>query len=252
MNLIAVCVSSQKHEIEFPVPLYCHTEGYKPISSHDNRDRERLEYLTERYNGAVERALSIYPQADHLLLVDSYYLSHFAEIEQLIREYREGTMMGASIWYWDRSHIRPVIRYYDTLSVKDFRRLKWRKAATLPTGIIPVSGVGACWIMPRESWEGSNGFFIPTDEPQAGGSSCLRTTSIEVLLDCNVRLWRTHDTNPDIPEYSWPKRFRMSLGEWRRRMQSNLHREAETSQFSKASGFSIPAFTSNNAAKPPK
>ena len=217
MKLIAVCISGKRYEVNFPVPFFCYTGGYEPIEGHDNRNLNRLQYLTSRYNAAVSHAIGIHRDADHLLIIDSYYVARVDEVKKLIMDYEDGSVLGASIWYWDRSHVRPRIRYYDTLSVNEFRGRAWSSLAKLPSGIISVSGVGGCWILPRSMWETSAGFFIPAGEPQAGGSKCLNTGQTEILLDCNVRLWRTHDTNQDIPDYSWPKRVRVSFGDWRRR-----------------------------------
>jgi len=222
LKLIAVCISGKRYEVNFPVPFFCYTGGYEPIEGHDNRNLNRLQYLTSRYNAAVSHAIGIHRDADHLLIIDSYYVARVDEVKKLIMDYEDGSVLGASIWYWDRSHVRPRIRYYDTLSVNEFRGRAWSSLAKLPSGIISVSGVGGCWILPRSMWEASGGFFIPASEPQAGGSKGLNTGRTKAQLDCNVRLWRTHATNQDIPDYSWPKRARVSFGDWRRRFQRFL------------------------------
>jgi hypothetical protein len=215
MNLTAVCISDKKYDLGLPIPFYCHTEGYNPlIKGHDALSLERWRYLTDRYNAAVRMASMIHPETDHLLIVDTYYLRQVPGVSRLVQDYQSGTILGASIWYWSRFQILPAIRYYDTRSVNEFRDWKWRwlRTKNLPSGIIPVSGVGGCWILPRSVWESSGGFFIPEGEPQAGGSKCLHTGGVKVLLDCDARLWRTPDTNPGLKGYSWPKRIRVSLG----------------------------------------
>jgi hypothetical protein len=226
MRLTSVCISEKREEFSLSVPFYCHVEGYKPIQGHDNLDRERLEYLTERYNRAIEKALHLHAETDHLLVIDSYYLRYTSEVAKLIDDYTPGTILGASIWFWYRHQILPVIRYYDTLSVREFRDWKWRwhSEKDLPTGIVRVSGVGGCWILPRRTWEQTGGFFIPEDEPQAGGSRCLVTSNLKILLDCNVRLWRAKDTNPDIQAYSWSKRVHVSLGVQKNRIVEKVFR----------------------------
>jgi hypothetical protein len=200
--------------------FYCHTEDYQPIVHHDNFDRSRITYLTERYNAAIRKGLENYPDTQHLLVVDSYYVDFVDEIRRLIDRYRsrERTVLGASIWYWDRSHIRARIRYYDTLSVKEFRNKSWASTRDLPVGMISVSGVGGCFIFPRAVWDVSKGFFIPHPEPQAGSSHGLNTQGVRIILDCDCRLWRSYVTNPDIPDYSAFKRLRVSLGDLRRKV----------------------------------
>jgi hypothetical protein len=225
-NITAVCISGKAEHWRIPeIPFYCHIKGWRPITHHDNRDRVRLEYITERYNLAIRGGLSIYPETSHILIIDSYYLNFASEIQELLRSYKDGDdtslIMGASIWYWDRSHIRSCIRYYDTASAIEMRERKWYKTKDLPSGLIRVSGVGACWILPRETWEESGGFVIPDPDPVAGSSRSLHgSMKLNVLLNCNVKLWRTHTDNPDVPVYTPFKRIRVSVGEIRRKIWS--------------------------------
>jgi hypothetical protein len=202
------------------VPFYCETQGYRPILHHDNNDLSRVTYLTERYNRAISNGLKEYPTAQNLLVVDSYYLDFVQEIRQLIAHYGslDRSILGASIWYWDKSRLRGRIIYYDTLSVREFRNRKWNSMNELPKGLMNVSGVGGCFIFPRTVWEASDGFSIPYPEPQAGGSRCLKTEGYRILLDCGSRLWRSHFNNPGIPNYPLIKRFRTSAGELRRKV----------------------------------
>lgn len=226
MNPVAVCLSKNSLTFNVDIPFYCHTKGWKPIFHHDNKNRLRLEYLTERYNRAIDDGLSLYPESTHILVIDSYYLKFVSQVRQLLQSYENtgsnaSLIMGASIWYWDRSHIRPCIRYYDTASAIEMRRKKWYKTESLPDGFITVSGVGACWILPRKTWEMSGGFLVPEEDPVAGSSRSLsKEVRSEALLNCKVRLWRTHADNPDIPVYAPLKRIRVSLGEVRRRIWS--------------------------------
>lgn len=221
---MAVTITKQPEQWLIPgIPFHCHTEGYKEIVYRDKGDSARLSYLTTRYNRAVRKALEDYPKTDHVLVVDSYYLSFIAEIQGLIATYGrlDKSILGASIWFWNRSHLRPYIQYYDTLSVREMRDKKWYSLDELPRGLSKVSGVGACFVFPRSVWERSGGFFIPDQEPQAGGSRGLETDGYDILLDCDERLWRTPSNNPGIPNYPLLKRARVSLGEFRRQL---IHR----------------------------
>ncbi len=199
--ITAVCISKERHSFGMDIPFVCYTQEYEPITTHDNNDMNRITYLTKRYNNAIGRALDDYPNTRDLLVIDHYYLGFYAEIEQLIRDYLmlDHAILGASIWYWARKRIRPWIAYYDTLSVPELFGKRWSRIESLPTEIMAVTGVGGCWIFPRVIWERTDGFTIPSP-PQAGGSRCLETTGYRVLLDCKRRLWRTHETNPGIPE----------------------------------------------------
>jgi len=225
-NVTAVCISRKAEHWRVPeIPFYCYTKGWRPITHHDNKNRTRLEYITERYNLAVRGGLALYPETTHILIIDSYYLNFASEIKEFLQSYKDrgatSLVMGASIWYWDRSHFRPCIRYYDTASATEMRDRKWFKIEDLPKGLIRVSGVGACWILPREVWESSGGFVIPDRDPVAGSSRSLPVPmNLNVLLNCSVRLWRTHTDNPEVPVYAPFKRIRVSIGEIRRKIRS--------------------------------
>jgi|SRR5713101_2912396 len=206
--ITGVCISEKKQILSLNIPFVSYTEGYRSTVSRDSNDPVRPIYLTDRYNNAVRYALKSYPDTKHLLVIDHYYLQFPNEVASLIRDYHQldGAILGASIWYWAKKRIRPWIAYYDTLSAPEFRGKSWSSIRCLPRGIISVSGVGACWIFPRIVWERTNGFTIPSP-PQAGSSRGLDTSGYRILIDCDIRLWRTHETNPAIPDY--PMHLRM-------------------------------------------
>ena|SRR2546425_2865985 len=224
MKPLAVCLSKTALTFNVEMPFYCHTRGWRPIFHHDNKNMPRLEYLTDRYNQAIQDGLFLYPETSHILIIDSYYLKFASQVKELLQSYQNigidtSLILGASIWYWDRSHIRPCIRYYDTASAIEMRGRKWYKPQNLPNGLMRVSGVGACWILPRKTWEESDGFVITDEDPVAGSSRSLTDNArLRVLLNCSVRLWRNHSDNPDIPDYAPSKRIRVSLGEIRRKI----------------------------------
>jgi hypothetical protein len=205
--MTAVCISKERQSFSLPIPFVSYTANYRPITHRDNNDMARITYMTDRYNAAVKVAIETNPNTEHVLLIDHYYLPFFRQLQILIDDYcrLENVILGASIWYWARRRIRPWIAYYDTLSVPEFQGKKWWNTGSLPTGIIPVTGVGGCWIFPRQVWAKTGGFGIPTP-PQAGGSRGMNTAGYRTLLDCNCLLWRTHETNPDIPDYSMMRR----------------------------------------------
>jgi len=217
--ITAVCISKERQSLQLNIPFVSYTENYQSITHRDNRDMSRIRYLTDRYNAAVRSALEIYSETEDILLIDHYYLRFIDQIRTLVDDYRQlsKAVLGASIWYWARKRIRPWIAYYDTLSVPEFQGKRWWNARSLPRGIISVSGVGGCWIFPRVTWERTDGFVIPSPL-QAGGSRGLDTSHHRVLLDCNSRFWRTHDTNPDIPDYSMRERIATTFGHARRKL----------------------------------
>jgi hypothetical protein len=220
----AVCISKDKQSFGLGIPFVSYTENFQPITTRDT-SLDRVSYLTNRYNEAVKCALEIYPKTEHVLIIDHYYLQFESEVRLLLDDYSRlsKVILGASIWYWARRRIRPWIAYYDTLSTPEFEGRRWWRLKELPVGIIPVSGVGACWIFPREVWERTDGFVIPSP-PQAGSSRCLNTAGHRILLHCNTRLWRTHQTNPAIPDDPMVLRIATTLGHARQKLIRMLRR----------------------------
>jgi hypothetical protein len=219
MNLTAVSISRDPKRLGVQVPFYCHIEGWRPVLGRNNSDIIRLQYITDRYNAAILKALEIYPATDHVLLIDSYYLHFAPEVAMLISHYQPGWMLGASIWQENKQYLRPTVSYYDTMSVTEFRGKYWRKS-DLPRGLIPTSGVGACWIFPLRAWRKSGGFVVKTGPYEMMTSRCIDGVrlGLKTMLDCDVKLWRTPMDNPDIPVYSPWKRLVMSVGLWRRKI----------------------------------
>ena len=217
--ITAVCISKERQSLALDIPFVSYTENYQPITSRDNNDMNRITYLTNRYNNAIKKALDNHPKTEHLLVVDHYYLTFTGQIQRLINDFNlvDKAILGASVWYWARKRIRPWIAYYDTLSVPEFYGKRWWNLRSLPKGTIPVTGVGACWIFPRVVWERTKGFTIPSP-PQAGSSRCLDTTGYRVLLDCNSRLWRTHETNPGIPDDPMRQRIMTTVRQAQRKL----------------------------------
>lgn len=210
---VIVTIAQTPHNRPFPDKwFYCNTQGWKPILGHDRR-RERIEYITDRYNHAVDMALQRYP-ASHVVICDSYYL-YQTGLERLLANYDPYRLrcgvVGASIWYRDKTGLRSRIHYYDTMSVRELENRTWKNTRSLPTGLQSVSAVGGCWIFPSSLWYG-----FKTFDSEMVTSRCLGIET-PVLLDCNARLWRDHSTNPDIVENSLPKRLQVSASRvWRK------------------------------------
>jgi hypothetical protein len=215
--LTVVCISREKEDFIEGINFYCQTEGYRPILHHDNKSPERIEYITSRYNNAINEALRRFPDTERIMICDSYYL-HQADVPPFINRhlFDHDEIVGCSIWYNYVHNVWNNLKYYDVLSVKEFRGKAWHSPKQLPRGVIPVSGVGACWIFPRRLWNG--GFRYDWTGESLVNSWTLDTDGVKILLDCDTRLWRTSENNPDIYQYSWPKRIRVSAGAIRRRI----------------------------------
>ena len=199
------------------IPLFTHTEGYDPKYSEHNQARDRIEYLTRRRNEANREALARYPDTQHILAIDSYYVQKANEISRLIEAYKalsssQECIIGASTWYYDKSRVRPVYRFYDYWSTPEMEKRTWSRLRDLPTGLIRVTSVGACYIYPKWVWQ-EYGYSIPEPFPDGGifHNWLCKKSGLPVFLDCDARLWRTHADSPGILEVGLFDRIRRTL-----------------------------------------
>src|SRR5690349_20331893 len=140
------------------VPFYNHAEGWKPFQH--EQTAERVQYLAERRNTAVARALDLYPETQHVLMIDSYYLHQDEQIRGLIRDYAEmtvsnpprGCILGASTWFYDLRRVRAQYRFYDGWTTPEGNPLKLREVER-SGGVIRVKSIGSCYLFPRWVWE---------------------------------------------------------------------------------------------------
>ncbi len=218
-NVVAVCIS-WKHEIwSVPdVPFHCHVSDGKAFPR--VKSKERVAHLANLRNRALSEALSSYPGAQHVLMIDSYYLAQTEQIKKLLLEYASGSpseerIVGASTWFQDRTRIRPRIRFWDNWITPEAANLK------LPIrenpGWIRVRAVGACYVFPRRIREERH-YNVP-DEGGEHVYLCVES-GLPVWLSLNVRLWR------DPVVYTRRKRLRHSLHLGRLRSKSEAHQEA--------------------------
>lgn len=200
---------------------YCYTKSwttkYQGVYKRD-KSRERVEYMAQLKNNAIDEALSEFPQTRFIAVVEAYYLSQ-PGFERLVEDYfRHGywhdTVLGASTWFYDRSRIIRRTVFYDGWSCPEYRGYKSLRPPPLITGIVRVSSVGSCIIFPRHIWTGGARFEVPHDFPEGCHyNHFCRASGMPVYLDMNAKLWQTSKNNPDIPDNRpWQKRLQTSLG----------------------------------------
>src|SRR5881296_3132600 len=69
-------------------PFVCYTGDYQYFPHFPRlKTRFRIEYLAKRRNNAVKKAIALYPDMTHYLMLDSYYIDDLEEIRSLIRHY---------------------------------------------------------------------------------------------------------------------------------------------------------------------
>jgi hypothetical protein len=215
MKILAVSISQKPEHLQYEVPFYCLSEK-GPDFPPQTKSRERVEYLADKQNRAMETALRLYPETTHVLWIDSHYLTQTGPIEGLLRDYDIGKgpspnwILGGPILCHNYTRIFPRTTYYDTWSTPEYHNKL--------DGIFPlntfqnVSGVGGVYVYPRYTWE-EYGYGVP-DYPEFPrkfpDSGCqhnwlCQKSGLPVCLDWNVTFWRT-------VRYPLIKRFRCSLG----------------------------------------
>jgi hypothetical protein len=219
-RVVAVCISWKHETWSIPdVPFHCHVSDERPFPR--VKSKERVAHLANLRNRAVSEALSSYPEAQHILMIDSYYLAQTEQVKRLLLEYgntlpSEERIVGASTWFQDRTRIRAQVRFWDNWITPEAANLK------LPTsenpGWIRVRAVGACYVYPSRIWK-EHHYNVPGE----GGEHvylCVKS-GLPVWLSLNVRLWR------DPVVYTRRKRLRHSLHLGRFRGKSDAN-EART------------------------
>lgn len=218
-NVTAVCISGVQEAWNVPeIPFYCHAEGYKHYPHFPpERTRDRIRYLSVRRNEAHETALEHYPETEHFLNVDSYYLGYVSEIRSLVNEYSgyEGEcILGATNWFLDYSKVPLRTRYWDTWATPEMKTRSYDyypRHEDLPLGWEKVRSCGGLALYPRWVWE-KQGYGIPEPFPEAGNEvnylcNCPGITS---YLTFNVKVLRK--TPRELLDKSLVNRIRTSIG----------------------------------------
>jgi hypothetical protein len=209
MQVSAVCISRNPESWKIPdVPFCNYIEGWKPFQH--EKTKERVDYLAHRRNLAVSRAIELFPDTKHILMIDSYYLNQVEQINQLVGEYSElshstyqnGCILGASSWIYDLTRVRG-------LPLREAER---------NGGIMKVGSVGGCYLYPRWVWEKTK-YDTPEDLHGCEHNWLCEHSGLPVFLSLNQRLWRAPLVYPRV------KRVRMSLhlGRWFRRQIEHGH-----------------------------
>jgi hypothetical protein len=198
------------------MPFFCLSEP-GPTWGHV-KDPTRIDYLADKQNRALEKAMLEFPKTTHILWVDSYYLDQTRAIQRLVADHetlsatRGDLILGGAILCHDRTRIKHRIRYYDTWSTPELDGKQFRDdLSNTYDGFQTVSSVGGAYVYPRGIWE-KNRYQRPEPFPESGcqHNYLCRKSRLPVFLDWNALFWREIS-------YSISKRVRSSIGIYRRR-----------------------------------
>jgi hypothetical protein len=199
-NLTAVCISRQQEDWKIDtIPFYCYTEDWKPFGR--EKTRERVEYLATRRNEAVKAALARFPETNHILMIDSYYVRQPNPVRILIEEYDGRSILGATTWVLDKTRIISRNRFWDNWTTPELAREVFNPYAR---GRIRVRAAGGCYVYPRKTWE-LFGYGVPEDLHGCEHNYLCERSGLPVFVTMNARLWR----QPII--YPWAKRIRRTI-----------------------------------------
>jgi len=210
IGVCAVCISRNAETWDIAdVPFYNYTEGWKPFQH--EQTTERVAYLANRRNAAVVRALDLFPDTQHVLMIDSYYLHQAEQIRGLIGDYAEmtssnhpgGCILGASTWFYDLRRVRSKYRFYDGWTTPEGNLLKLSEVER-GGGVIRVKSIGSCYIYPRSIWE-KNRYGVVEDLHGCEHNWLCEHSGLPVYMSLGRRLSR------GPIRYPWVKRIRVSL-----------------------------------------
>jgi hypothetical protein len=156
------------------------------------------------------RALSLHPEATHIINIESNYLSQRTAITDLINRYEQldsYVILGAATWAKMQDRIFTYYQFYDGWSTPElyYYRYRWKS----PKGLVQV---GSCLIFPVEAWK-KHGFHIPSPFPSAGiyYNWLCEKSQLPVLLDFDIGFYRDYTNSDLIPYYSAWKRAKRNL-----------------------------------------
>src|SRR5437867_1044250 len=105
MQLVVITIAKDDLSSQWtlPYPFVCYTGDYQYYPHFPRlKTQFRIEYLAKRRNNAVKKAIELYPNMTHYLMLDSYYIQDVEEITKLVQDYKRGgrdVILGASTWY---------------------------------------------------------------------------------------------------------------------------------------------------------
>jgi len=209
---LVATISTKQEQWPIPdIPFYCHI-GPRQYYPH-SENRQRVEFLTEQRNQAMDKALKLYPKTTHIVNIESNYLAQKKAIRRLIARYDEldaNIILGASTWAKMERGILPYYQFYDGWATPEmyYYRYKYRS----PKGLVQTSSVGSCLIFPVEIWE-KHRFGVPEPFPRSGiyYNWLCEKSSLPVLLDLDIKFYRDARTSDLIPYYSPWKRVKATL-----------------------------------------
>jgi len=217
---VAVAISKKPETLSLGIPFYCLAEESR--LDRYKQQREETYYVCEKRNRAMTSALDKYPQSTHALSLDSYYLDQTAALKELLNAYEalndDNIILGAPIWYYRKNRLidnRP--KFYDSWGSPELTNIRPKDAADFPK-FVQAPSIGNCIIFPIWIWR-KYGFLTPEPFPIMGScyTRLCKISGLPVFIDMRATLVRDRTNNPEA-YYPFPKRARVSIGDFKGRL----------------------------------
>jgi hypothetical protein len=149
-------------------------------------DPENVEFLAKGWT----KIMSMVPQdVTHVLHCDSYYLNQTRSLENLIRQYRRGGLLGHDPFILGGGIWTNEGYYYDTWATPEMDGIKFEDRPKMP---VSVKAVGAVLIAPIEAYR-KNGFTNEGFPREFFWTNYCK--GFETILDPNIIFTRTVGEN---------------------------------------------------------
>jgi hypothetical protein len=202
LNIVIVSLDvSPGPKVKFSKPFYCKISGSERIPR--QFVKARVDSITKLKNDAMEEALTKFPEATHVAMVESYYLGQTKSVEKMIELCSSlndpNIILGAPVWvYTVHEWFRRCI-FYDSWAcpeLKDLRR------SDSPTGLVQVSSVGSAIIFPVWVWRKFR-FANPNFPEKIYYNWLCEKSGLPVLIDLSTKFERCTINGVNLTRFSW-------------------------------------------------
>ena len=198
MNIVAVTIS--KDSLDWPIRSIPHFIHREPIQTTRNHPFHYTSEMARIRNNAVEEALKLHPETDHVLVCDSYYVEQPAALRQLVADYNGGCILGGALWALNRVVFPQVfkcqIEWCDTWAVPDCTGFRYSldtdrfKTVKHRTGLFKVGSVGGVFLFPRRIWERGTRFGSYPDLHGCEFNYFCEHTGLAKMVDFDAAFFR--------------------------------------------------------------
>lgn len=198
------CFTEDEEAPDLPEQDYQRIRGLEP--------RRYVNYLATKRNRAVQLALERHPDAESVLICDSYYLPQRGALRKLLDDYRQARnngysiALGGAIWGRIRMELKDWFRFkqiewFDKWAVPE---LRWTPYGWLPEkdlrlarifqrpmkGLYRVSSLGGIAVWPRSVWDHGCRFVVPDDLHGCELNGFYESLPLPRFVDLNAIFWR--------------------------------------------------------------